>query len=124
MAHLRILPLVLTVALTGSVCASLKAQTEAAPVVSPTQYKVREVPNAQPPMPFPPDSEPPGQVAAVEFRSADQMSQKDRELEADAESSIWGWISTRVNGVMRNWSARHCPTIFSCALCAIVARGM
>jgi hypothetical protein len=88
MAHLRILPLVLTVALTGSVCASLKAQTEAAPVVSPTQYKVREVPNAQPPMPFPPDSETPGQVAAVEFRSADQMSQKDRELEADAESSI------------------------------------
>jgi hypothetical protein len=88
MAHLRLLPLILVVALTGSACATLKAQTEAAPEVPSTHYKVSEVPNTLPPSPFPPESGTPGRVAPVEFRSADQMNQKDRELEADAESSI------------------------------------
>lgn len=41
-------------------------------------------------MPFPPDGEAPapGRVYAIEFRSPDQMTQKDRDVEADGESSI------------------------------------
>lgn len=88
MAQLRILPIVLAVASFATVCASLKAQTEPAPDVSPAHHKVRQVPDALPPMPFPPGSEAPGKVAPVEYRAMDQMTEKDRELEADAESSI------------------------------------
>jgi hypothetical protein len=39
-------------------------------------------------MPFPPGSETPGSADALEFRSYDQMTQQDRDLEADAESAI------------------------------------
>jgi hypothetical protein len=39
-------------------------------------------------MPFPPDSGPLESAYSIEFRPVDQMTQKDRDLEADAESSI------------------------------------
>jgi len=39
-------------------------------------------------MPFPPGSETPGAAAVLEFRPYDKMSQQDRDLAADAESSI------------------------------------
>src|SRR5208283_4507469 len=88
MAHPGILALVLAAASVAAVCASLKAQAQTARDSSPTPYKVRQVPEPMPPKPFPPGSETPGRVAPVEIRSMDQMSEKDRELEADAESSI------------------------------------
>jgi len=40
------------------------------------------------PLPFSPDSETTGPVAPIEFRPYDKMSQQDRDLAADAESSI------------------------------------
>lgn len=50
--------------------------------------KIRQVPARVAPMPFPPDSEAHDRVNSIEFRPAGQMSQKDKLLEADAESSI------------------------------------
>jgi len=88
MARLRTLPLVLAVLSIAGLCAFAEAQTEAVQGASATHLKVRPVPEAVPPMPFPPGSETPGPVAPIEFRSASQMTQKDADLEADAESSI------------------------------------
>jgi hypothetical protein len=64
------------------------AQTQTAQDAAPAHYKVRQVPEPVPPKPFPPGSESPGRVAPVEIRSTDQIPEHDRELEADAESSI------------------------------------
>ncbi len=55
---------------------------------APTGLKIKQVPAKVAPMPFPPNSEAPGRVKTVEFRPAEQMSEKDKLLEADAESSI------------------------------------
>jgi hypothetical protein len=88
MAHRRILALVLAAASFAAVCGSMKAQAQTAQDFSAPHYKVRQVPEPLPPKPFPPGSETPGRVAPIEIRSMDQMSEKDRELEADAESSI------------------------------------
>jgi hypothetical protein len=96
MANGRILALVLAAASVATVCGSLKSQAaqalagqdSAAQGSSGTHYKVRQVPEPAPPEPFPPGSETPGRVAPVEIRSMDQIPEHDRELEADAESSI------------------------------------
>jgi hypothetical protein len=88
MAQSRILPLILTVLSIAALCASAQAQTEAAQDLSTTHFKVTPVPDAVPPLPFPPGSEAPGLVAPIEFRSAGEMTRKDSELVADAESSI------------------------------------
>jgi hypothetical protein len=83
MAQLRILPVLLAVLSIVSVCAFAEAQDAAA-----AQVKVSPVPETAPPKPFPAGSAAPGPVAPVEYRSAEQMSPKDMDLEADAESSI------------------------------------
>jgi hypothetical protein len=54
----------------------------------PPGIKIKQVPAKVAPMPFPPGSEAPGRVSSIEFRPAEQMSEKDKLLEADAESSI------------------------------------
>jgi hypothetical protein len=88
MANRGILLLVLAVPSTTAVSASLDAQNPPAQDFSMTHYKVREVPELPSLKPFPPGSETPGNVLPVEDRAADKMTEKDRELEADAESSI------------------------------------
>jgi hypothetical protein len=55
---------------------------------SASQFKIKPVSEKAPPMPFPPGSGTLGPVAPIEFRSPDQISQKDRDVEADGESSI------------------------------------
>jgi hypothetical protein len=59
-----------------------------AQTVAPQGLKIKNVPSKIPPMPFPPGSEAPGRVHKIQFLSADQMSEQDKLLEADAESSI------------------------------------
>jgi len=86
MAQLKILPLILAVLSIAALRAF--AQAQAAQDTSAAHLKVRLVPNAVPPLPFPPGSETPGPVAPVEYRSAGEMTRKDLDLEADAESSI------------------------------------
>ena len=85
MERSRILAAVLAIAAIGAVCAALEAQTDQ-DVSAPQPHHVRKA--AQRPMPFTPDIETTGPAAALEFRSYEQMSQQDRDLVADAESSI------------------------------------
>ena len=114
MAQLRTLPLVLAVLSIAALGAFAEAQAQAAPETSATRLKVRTVPDAVPPLPFPPGSEAPGHLAPVEYRSAEQMTQKDLDLEADAESSIAehaGRIGLEFN--QGKWSFRQmvCPAL-------------
>ena len=51
-------------------------------------YTGRLINGKVPPMPFPPGRELPGPISPIEFRSPDQMTEADREVEADGESSI------------------------------------
>lgn len=91
MAHCRILALVLAAISAATVCGSLSAQAaqdSTAQGLSVAHYRVRQVPELAPPKPFPPGSETPGHITPVEIRSMDQVPEHDRDLEADAESSI------------------------------------
>jgi hypothetical protein len=108
MDRLRILTIVVAVALLAAFCASIQAQTETGegqtetgqaqtetanaqtevPDTSAARLRVNIVPEKLSPTPFPAGSEIPAEAAPVEVGSADQMTEKDRELAADAESSI------------------------------------
>jgi hypothetical protein len=78
-------PVVLAAVLV-TVCTGLPAQPAQEVAASP--YKVKPIVVKEPPMPFPLDSGTKGPVVQVQFRSPEQMTQKDRDVEADGESSI------------------------------------
>jgi hypothetical protein len=104
--------LVIALASIAAVCAQLSAQ--AAQDASAAGIKIKPIPARVPPMPFPPGSEAPGRVHSIKFIAADQMSEKDRLLEADAESSIHeraGWAGLEFN--QGQWSYRQlvCPAL-------------
>jgi hypothetical protein len=83
----KTLPVVLVFAAIFAVCAPAKAQTgKDVPASHPTPAKVRKADKR--PMPFPPGIERRENASSIEFRSYDRMTQKDRDLAADAESSI------------------------------------
>jgi hypothetical protein len=84
MVRLRLLPVVLSACLFSA--APLHAQSDQS--AQPLGITIKPVPAKAPPMPFPPGSEAPGRVKKIEFRTADQMTEKDKLLEADAEASI------------------------------------
>jgi hypothetical protein len=84
---MRIPSILLTVMFFGAFAVSSSAQT--AKEISPTApLREKPVQDAARTMPFSPDGEIHGQVPSIEFRSVAQMTQKDRELAANAESSI------------------------------------
>ena len=85
MVPFRISILVLALASSAFICAPIRGQGDPG-----NQYKVKQVKEAPRPMPFPPDGESPtpGRVYAIEFRSLEQMTEKDRNVEADGEQSI------------------------------------
>jgi hypothetical protein len=86
MELLRTLPIVLAVASLAVACPAVQAQS---PATTSTMYlKIKPLRQTQPPMPFPPNSETPGRVKTIEFRTPEQMTQKDRDLEADGEAAI------------------------------------
>lgn len=89
MELLRTLPIVLAVASIAAACPAMPAQSPAntAPV-STVYLKIKPLRQTQRPMPFPPNSEAPGRVKTIEFRIPEQMTEKDRYLEADGEASI------------------------------------
>lgn len=112
MDRARLLPFVLTASLFAASSAALKAQS--APDATAAGLKIRQIPEKVPPMPFPPGSEAPGRVRKIEFRSPEQMTEKDKLLEADAESSIQertGWAGLEFNE--GKWSYRQvvCPAL-------------
>lgn len=86
MERVKLLPFVLFIGVFASLCAVALAQTGASGSTHTQQGK--PVPEVVRPMPFPIDSEAPKRALAVEFRPAEQMAEKDRLLEADAESAI------------------------------------
>lgn len=80
-------PIVLVFAAVAAVCALANAQTDQD--VSNAQQTPAKVRKAEPrPMPFPPGRERKNPASSIEFRSYDRMTQQDRDLAADAESSI------------------------------------
>jgi len=85
MERLRILPAVLAIGAITAVCGLANGQTDQnLSAAQPTH--VRKA--ALRPMPFPPVSEAPAPVASLEFLPYERMTQQNRDLEADAESSI------------------------------------
>jgi hypothetical protein len=85
MERFRILPILLTIAVIAVISGIGEAQAGQNPS-TPQPLKVRKA--APRPMPFPPGSETLQTSAPLEFRPYDQMSPQDRDLAADAESSI------------------------------------
>jgi hypothetical protein len=83
----KTLPILLAAAALVVACAPLASQqaVEDSPA---NPYKATKITTRRPPMPFPPGSEVPGPVKPIEFRSPDRMTEKDRDVEADGESSI------------------------------------
>jgi hypothetical protein len=113
MAQLKTLPAVLAALSLAALCAFARAQ--AVPQDNSSAHlKVTSVPDAVPPMPFPAGSETPGPVAPVEYRSAAEMTQKDLDLEADAESSIAehaGRIGLQFNHGAWSYRQLTCPAL-------------
>jgi len=86
MERIKLLPFVLSIAVFASLCAA--AQAQAGPSDSTHAQQGKPVPEVVRPMPFPIASPVPRTALAVEFRAAEKMTEKDRLLEADAESAI------------------------------------
>ena len=110
MERLRILPILLAVASIAAVCAPMEAQT--AREISADQPKSKEIHPVERPIPF--SSGTGGNAHSIEFRTVGQMTRKDRDLVADAESSISehaGFLGVEFNG--GNWSYQQvvCPAL-------------
>jgi hypothetical protein len=105
----RLFPIVLAVASLAIACASLQSQT--VQDLSADHLKMSLVPEDARPMPFPPGSEAKGWV---EFRSAGQMTREDRDLAADAESSIGeraGFAGLEFNAGPWSYRQMVCPAL-------------
>jgi hypothetical protein len=113
MERLRILINVLAVTLLATVCAPLKTQAvREIPASAPATERV--VPEVRRPMPFSPDAEATGRADSIEFRTVEQMSEKDRELAADAESSIGehaGYVGLEFNEGKWSYQQVVCPAL-------------
>jgi hypothetical protein len=111
MERFRTLPAVLALAALAFVCAPVEAQTDQV-VDAPHPSHVRKAERR--PMPFPPGSEMPGPAGALEFRTYDQMTQQDRDLEADAESAIGeraGFANLEFNQGKWSYQQVICPAL-------------
>jgi hypothetical protein len=110
MERLRILPILLALATVTAFCAPTAAQT--VQQVSASPPKVKEVTPVEQHVPFSLGAD--ANTHSIEFRTVDQMTQKDRDLVADAESSISehaGFLGLEFNG--GKWSYRQviCPAL-------------
>ena len=112
MERFKRLPFVLFIVVIASLCAAVQAQ--AGPSDPTHEQQGKPVPEVVRPMPFPIDSEAPGRALAVEFRPAEQMAEKDRLLEADAESAIGekaGFADLQFNVGKWNYQQIVCPAL-------------
>jgi hypothetical protein len=87
MEQLRIQTIVLTAALLCAFSVTTTAQT-ATVISQPANLKEKAIPDAAGSTPFSPNSLSRGPAQSIEFRSVEQMTERDRELAANAESSI------------------------------------
>jgi hypothetical protein len=82
-----LLSFLVPLAVIAVVCSPATAQTDQdVSAAQQTPARVRKADRR--PMPFPPGSERQDRASSIEFRPYDRMTQKDRDLAADAESSI------------------------------------
>jgi hypothetical protein len=86
MERFKTLPIALAAAFMAIAGVSLAAQPVQDSSKSP--LKIKPVPETVRPMPFPLNSGPLETARSIEFRSVDQMTEKDRALEADAEATF------------------------------------
>lgn len=110
MDRFKLLPALFTLASIAAACAPLQAQ--AVQQVSSDAPKVKEIHPIVRPMPFAPVDE--GQTHAIEFRKAEQMTQMDLDLLADARPSIAEHAGHADLGFNQgNWSYRQmvCPAL-------------
>ena len=98
----------------AALCVSAQAQTETAQDASAAPLKVRPIPVAVPQLPFPAGSGTPGLAAPIEYRSAGDITRKDSDLVADAQSSINEHVG-RVGLIFKQgaWSYQQivCPAL-------------
>src|SRR5258708_10041940 len=87
MWRFRVFPLVLTAAFVAVGFHSLYGQTSSEQISVPS-FKARPVPEPVEPKPFSIEAPKKKPAFSIEFRSAEEMSEQDRLLVADAESSI------------------------------------
>jgi hypothetical protein len=118
MDRMRILPIALAVCSLAAAGAAVFAQSapdaSTAASSSTNGLKVKMVPAKVPPMPFPPGSETAGRVHSIKFIEAAEMTEKDKLLEADAESSIQertGWAAMDFNEGKWNYRQLVCPAL-------------
>jgi hypothetical protein len=107
---MRFLHTLLAVSSIAALCAPLAAQT--VQQVSPTPPKVKNVTPVERPIPFPLGAG--RNPHSIEFHSADEMTQKDRDLVADAESSIderTGFLGLEFNGGKWSYQQLVCPAL-------------
>jgi hypothetical protein len=112
MERVHLLSTALALSLMAAASSPLNAQ--AAETVPAAGLKVTTVPATVPPMPFPPGSEAPGRVHSIEFISPDKMTEKDKLIEAGAESSIQertSWAAMDFNGGQWNYRQLVCPAL-------------
>jgi hypothetical protein len=88
-----ILRIVAAMAAIASVCAPLAAQMDTGEEYSAGGLKVRQVPEAKVPQPYTVDSKAPTHVLPIEYRAYDRMTEQDRLVAADAETSISEHVS-------------------------------
>ena len=111
MERFRTLPVVLAIAAIAAVCTLVEAQTDQDAAV-PQPSHVRKA--AKRPMPFPPGGETTVPAASLEFRSYERMSERDRDLAADAESAIGeraGFVGLEFNQGKWNYQQIVCPVL-------------
>jgi hypothetical protein len=112
MIRVRVFPVTSAIAFLTAIGLGCAAQSfHPVPTGSP---RFKPIPAKQYPMPFSPAPQGQKSANAIEFRSADQMSEPDRNLEADAESSIAehaGYVGLDLND--GKWSYRQvvCPAL-------------
>jgi hypothetical protein len=110
MERLRLLPILMAVGAIAMVCVPMAAQTES--VVTPTAPKVKQITPVSRPVPF--SLDPVQNREPITFRTVDQMTAKDRDLVADAESSVserTGFMGIEFNGGKWNYEQVVCPAL-------------
>jgi len=112
MERFRTFPLVLAAVSIAAICAPVQAQTVEDPAAA--HRKAKDVRPYDPPMPFLPGAQTPGPTQTIEFRTAEQMSQQDRNLLADAQSSIAeraGFAGLEFNQGQWSYFQMVCPAL-------------
>jgi hypothetical protein len=110
MDRLRLLPILMAVGAIAAVCVPIAAQTES--VVTPTAPKMKQITPVSRPVPF--SLKPVENRESISFRTVDQMTAKDRDLVADAESSIGertGFMGIEFNGGKWSYEQVVCPAL-------------